>query len=482
MYKEDLLDKDLKLEYILLKFLYLSTGHIKKSDACRELEITMPTLTKLSENLQQQLKNEKVSFAINRYTLDLQVNDSVSLDDLTDTLLKKSVKYQIIHYLFQHAGYDAFVLADELKISVGTLNRVIAECNQLLQHFELKIKNKKLAGTMTQRIYFYYNFLKMGETAIDSVLIDELVAELAKKITLSIAQQKQLKIWLYVIMKKVTPHTTLGSLSPEEQIKINRCQEMPICRFIRQAYVSKKSICSVDEAKIVPFFICLFLVTVGGIPYEELRLGLYTNKNPVFEITDEVMAAIQSIYCLEASHTTIDIKASVFSLIAQVYYFHGVNYSIDRVTLNYYHKLFHNSLRDQVITDILQHIIAPTNLFTPTKLNYLKKRLVFLIYLLSPKEEYRVRIGVLNMGSSLLADASIYLLKNELKGKQNVTISPYNNEEEYDLLISNARVPQLGTNYGRFYQVTAIGADLDVNQVSAIIDQIAYSKYHSFVV
>ncbi|MGF2074362.1 helix-turn-helix domain-containing protein [Enterococcus casseliflavus] len=427
-------------------------------------------------------KNEKVSFAINRYTLDLQVNDSVSLDDLTDTLLKKSVKYQIIHYLFQHAGYDAFVLADELKISVGTLNRVIAECNQLLQHFELKIKNKKLAGTMTQRIYFYYNFLKMGETAIDSVLIDELVAELAKKITLSIAQQKQLKIWLFVIMKKVTPHTTLGSLSPEEQIKINRCQEMPICRFIRQAYVSKKSICSVDEAKIVPFFICLFLVTVGGIPYEELRLGLYTNKNPVFEITDEVMAAIQSIYCLEASHTTIDIKASVFSLIAQVYYFHGVNYSIDRVTLNYYHKLFHNSLRDQVITDILQHIIAPTNLFTPTKLNYLKKRLVFLIYLLSPKEEYRVRIGVLNMGSSLLADASIYLLKNELKGKQNVTISPYNNEEEYDLLISNARVPQLGNNYGQFYQVTAIGADLDVNQVSAIVDQIAYSKYHSFVV
>lgn len=482
MYKEDLLDKDLKLEYILLKFLYLSTGHIKKSDACRELDITMPTLTKLSENLQQQLKNEKVSFAINRYTLDLQVNDSVSLDDLTDTLLKKSVKYQIIHYLFQHAGYDAFVLADELKISVGTLNRVIAECNQLLQHFELKIKNKKLAGTMTQRIYFYYNFLKMGETAIDSVLIDELVAELAKKITLSIAQQKQLKIWLFVIMKKVTPHTTLGSLSPEEQIKINRCQEMPICRFIRQAYVSKKSICSVDEAKIVPFFICLFLVTVGGIPYEELRLGLYTNKNPVFEITDEVMAAIQSIYCLEASHTTIDIKASVFSLIAQVYYFHGVNYSIDRVTLNYYHKLFHNSLRDQVITDILQHIIAPTNLFTPTKLNYLKKRLVFLIYLLSPKEEYRVRIGVLNMGSSLLADASIYLLKNELKGKQNVTISPYNNEEEYDLLISNARVPRLGTNYGQFYQVTAIGADLDVNQVSAIVDQIAYSKYHSFMV
>lgn len=92
---------------------------------------------------------------------------------------------------------------------------------------------------MTQRIYFYYNFFKMGATTIDSVLIDDLVAELAKKITLSIAQQKQLKIWLYVIMKKVTSHTTLGSLSLEEQTKIERCQEMPLCHFIRQIYASK---------------------------------------------------------------------------------------------------------------------------------------------------------------------------------------------------------------------------------------------------
>ncbi|MDC0752740.1 hypothetical protein [Enterococcus innesii] len=50
------------------------------------------------------------------------------------------------------------------------------------------------------------------------------------------------------------------------------------------------------------------------------------------------------------------------------------------------------------------------------------------------------------------------------------------------MLISNANLPQLGNNYDQFYQVTAIGADLDVNQVSAIVDQIAYSKYHSFVV
>ncbi|HGT1247303.1 TPA: helix-turn-helix domain-containing protein, partial [Enterococcus faecium] len=154
MYKEDLLDKDLRLEYTLLKFLYLSTGHIKKSEACQELNITMPTLIKLSDNLKRQLKNEKISFIINRYTLELKVNDSVSLDDLTDILLKKSIKYQIMEYLFHYKKYDAIVLTDKLKISIGTLNRLISECNRSLQHLELKIRNKKLSGSLTQRIYF----------------------------------------------------------------------------------------------------------------------------------------------------------------------------------------------------------------------------------------------------------------------------------------------------------------------------------------
>ncbi len=103
----------------------------------------MPTLVKLSDDLKLQLKDEKVSFSINRYTLDLNVNDSVSLDDLTDVLLKKSMKYQLLNYLFHHNEYEPFALADELKTSVGTLNRLITECNNLLRHFELKIRNKK---------------------------------------------------------------------------------------------------------------------------------------------------------------------------------------------------------------------------------------------------------------------------------------------------------------------------------------------------
>ncbi|MCU7700427.1 hypothetical protein [Enterococcus gallinarum] len=93
-----------------------------------------------------------------------------------------------------------------------------------------------------------------------------------------------------------------------------------------------------------------------------------------------------------------------------------------------------------------------------------------------------MRIAVLNMGSSILADASIYLLENELKGKQDVVLLPYTSDEPFDLLISNAYLPALGNSYSQFYQVTAIGADLEIKKIFTIIDQIAYSKYRSFVI
>ena len=83
-----MLDKNLKLEYILLKFLYVSTGHIKKVTLSGVKNYDAYSCENYQDDLKLQLKDEKVSFSINRYTLDLNVNDSVSLDDLTDVLLK----------------------------------------------------------------------------------------------------------------------------------------------------------------------------------------------------------------------------------------------------------------------------------------------------------------------------------------------------------------------------------------------------------
>ncbi len=147
-----------------------------------------------------------------------------------------------------------------------------------------------------------------------------------------------------------------------------------------------------------PFFICLFLsygrrnslrgASQGCIPIKILSLRLpmksWQRSSPFIVLKPRIRRSILKL---------------VSSLIAQVYYFHGVNYSIDRVTLNYYHKLFHNSLRDQVITDILQHIIAPINLFThETQLPQETSGLFNLSVI--TEREYQW-IGVLNMGSSL---------------------------------------------------------------------------------
>lgn len=485
MYREDLLNKNLKLEYLLLKILYLSAGKMKKSDVCKKLKISMPTLVKVIGELRLQLADEmkkgKLSFLVDRYALELQLHDSVSIDEITDILLKNSDKYKIFKYLFEHKTYDINSLANKLKVSTGTLSRSIVECNDLLDDYELKIKNKKMLGSITQYVYFYFNFFKMTSITVNSILISDIVSELSKKLVLSIVQQKHLTIWLFVTMQKVNNKISIKHLNSREKKSIHQYQHTSLFKCVQRIYCSKKYIYTQDEVNIISYLVCVFLMTVGGLSYERVQLELYSRKNPAFEITEKIMAALVSVFTFDTYVKSINTKSNIFSLICQIYYLQGVNYSIDKVTLDYYYNLFDNSFRRRFILDVIENIIIPTNLFSYKNIKYLKKRLIFLIYMLSPKKEYQVKIAVVSMGSNLLADSTMCLLKNELKRKQDVFILPYKKQEKFDLLISNVCLTELKHNYDYFYQVTTIGVDLDIRKIYSIIDKISLSKYRSFV-
>ena len=94
------------------------------------------------------------------------------------------------------------------------MNRLITECNNLLRHFELKDKEQKASWKYdTVDLFFIIIYLKWGTIEINSTrLIGKVIGDTVKKLSLSIAQQKQLKIWLFVLMKKREQDTALESL------------------------------------------------------------------------------------------------------------------------------------------------------------------------------------------------------------------------------------------------------------------------------
>lgn len=482
LHKEDLFDKHLKNEYLLLKLLYLSSKELKKTKICEELKITLPTLGKVAENLQLQLKkisSENLQFIIKRDTIELKLINNISIEELTELLLKDSNKYKVFRYLFTYDKVNFIKLENYLQVSGTTVGRIIKSCNDLLLKYDLKIKHGRIIGDFKQYVFFYYSFFWLSsvkEKKQDSYFINQLTNEIGNKFGISVIQREQLFLWILITLKRINK-TSIDELDIIDQKSIEQCTGTPINICIQQLYKKYKRIYSEEEVKMFAYLLSLFFVSFGILSYEKIQLELFRKENPTFEITNKITAEIREIFILEKKDQILSTESNVFSLISQTFYFKGANYTTDRLTFKHYYNLFTNSFRERFVLNLIETIIKPCHLFNSFKIDQLKKRLIFLIYILTPKEKYRVKIGVISRSSYLLAISSTSLLEYELNRKQDVTIMPYNESTQFDLIISNAPNSILKNNYKYFYQLTNIGLYLDIRELYKIINKIALEKY-----
>lgn len=372
---------------------------------------------------------------------------------MTELLLKDSCKYKVLRYLFTYNKINYVKLQNYLQVSGTTLGRILGSCNKILEKYDLKIEHGKIVGDIKQYVFFYYSFFWVStikEKKENSHLINKLVKDIGEKFSLSVIQKEQLFLWILITLKKINK-ISINDLDSADQKNIEQCTTMPINRYFQKLYRNCKAIYSEDEVRLFAYLLSLFFVSFNMLSYEKAQLGLFRRENPAFELTNKIMAGIKEMFVLEERSQFISIETSIFSLIAQSYYFKGANHTIDRLTFNHYYKMFNNSFREHFVSDIIKNIIEPSNLFDSIKIDEIKKRMVFLIYVLTPREQYCVKIGVVSVVSQVITISSINLLRNELNINQDVIVLPYDEEKRYDLVVSNIPSSMLKNNYSFFF-------------------------------
>lgn len=273
----------------------------------------------------------------------------------------------------------------------------------------------------------------------------------------------------------------INQLNADEQKDIEQYNKTPINKYFQKIYIKYKPICSKNEVQIVSYFLSLFFMSFGIISYEIIQLGLFQKMNPAFELTSKIMAAINATFILDKQNESIEIETKVFSLLSQTYYFRGSSHSTDSLTFMDYFNLFTSSFNNKFVSEVIRKIVEPSCLFDSFKLDQIEKRLVVLLYTLSPKEKYHVKIGVAVTTSHLMLNATILLLESELNNIRNITVTQYAQERKFDLVVSNISNSLLKNNYKYFYQLTSIGPYLDIERLDLLINKIASEKYESFV-
>lgn len=156
MYRRQILNEWDKKIMEFLSLIKQNGNQITKKEIAARMSLTRPTLIKLVADIQaifERMDGYQLLAANNDYRLAIAANQSIHSVFLD--LLRYSRKYKILLELFEHESINSQIFCDTNNISVSTYYAELKELNQLLQEFNLVIRNNQLQGAEFQIRHFF---------------------------------------------------------------------------------------------------------------------------------------------------------------------------------------------------------------------------------------------------------------------------------------------------------------------------------------
>ena len=484
MFKEHILNNRERKEYILLKTLYIESKPILKRDLCNILNISSPTLSSLIESIKSQIFQgfceQNLIFKISKLYIELVVPPNLSIDKILKKIINQSNNYRFLMYLYCHNGaFNHLKVCQNLDISESSLYRTVLDCNKLLSKYDLRIQNKHLTGSTSQKVYFYYSLISICddyEKVLTSELSESIIRIVNSYETLNFAQNKKLMLWCSLCVNFCRENG--GSPKKVEEFIINWkgvAFENILMLVNNSAVIKKENI--LKFVSLVCMGICgLEIYSTDAIsmilrPINSQLLSVLNNFFLILSLTFQINNTDKHI---------IKMKSSLYSLLFRMVYFKGRNGSVDQVTLTAYKKRFETNYRINLADLIIKKIIKYEKVFTSEDILYLRESVIFILAGLLPKDTYLIKIGLALKTSSLVLNATVPSFKRHLEHAYHVKIFDYKLDEKYDLVISNFDSKYLNSNYDYLYVLSNLDIDYDINNIFILLEDLAKKKYKKF--
>ncbi|PWW87162.1 M protein trans-acting positive regulator (MGA) [Clostridium perfringens] len=479
MFREDLLEKHEKLQFNILKKIFITNGNVTKEYLCKFFNISLPTLRSNLNKLSYLLEivyYEDVKLIISREKIILKYNKQVNLDSILFYLINNSLKLKLLKYIYFNNFNDinGIKLCKEFSISLSTLNRKIVECNYILKEFNISIKNYKLNGCIMQITYFYYSlFTNLNiNLYFKSQILCKLSLYLEKYFNISLDKISEYKLQnLLIILDNIVnkKHNYLTAFHKNniKLIKKNDFFYNLVCFFNKNNFSLKKS-------ELFSYSILTFIYS-----YEILNYKTIKKINCTIHIPNNnykvILKNIKSIYTCSTIFLNDKIKLNLLNLCHKQYFFKGVFYSNDKIIINYYIEKFSSYFRVNFIEMLLKTIYSKNNSKFLLDEDYF--RICILLILVNIKKaKFQIYIGLAynNDFFNLLPNMKNTL--NFLYEKFDVFLEEYNYNSQYDLVITNLNYNFLSKNYNYIYLITNLGIEHDIYNLSTLLNKIERNK------
>lgn len=465
---KDLMEKAEQGQFQLLSLLSHTAKELQIKDIMTETGLSKTTITKYAEALNDffEHQNLEISVLIEKESLCLIQSDNRHWKTISYHFLEGAVKYQVLVYLFKHHHFTIQTLSQDLLVSEATLNRHLAQLNQLLQEYQLTIANGRMRGPELMIRTFYFelfwetwdkeNFEKQIILANYSTEIH--MIERLCRVSLTEHQLEKWLLWIFVTLRRMGSNQKDFSelekmMTPYlDNIFYQRLYQISLRYFAQYAM-------EFEDGEAMCLFVFLATRFVLPIHTMEYLLGF---GGPVVELLTRAIQLIrESGYFQDSTHEQVTYHLGQW--FGRRYFCRGGLVS----DLESYHitKSPYSYLLTEDLLELSQEIMGLVSEDSLSqdlnqKMNW--RILQLLLFLAQKKQDY-VTIGVDIADGQLKSDLVIHLLQHYLENNQFYQLKGYNEDEEYDYIISNQSKITY-QNHTTYY----LNKDLSMKDIEAI--------------
>lgn len=483
---EDFLEKREAFQIAILKKLIQEGGSISYGNLRKDLKLSKASLENYLEEMNFYLKEYQGDCRVesNGTLVELFLVNHFSIVTVYIGYVKRSLKYQLIDYIFKHQEFTIVKIISDLSISESTLFRKVKELNVLLKEFHIQIKNGHICGEELQIRHFYFQvywflttyeeFQEAMATNQDQTLINGFEKEL--EIKMSDFSRMRISLWFAISKKRTTiPKKMNKNLLKKMKPYKNDYLYKQIRKLIL-LYSSRYSIEVEEEESMIHF---IFLTTQSILSEKDfIDYDLIRSRRTPTALMDTFLRETVLLYYLPTK-PTIALERKITFYLSQIngtlYFFEGAlevndpeNFTAKESEIwgknleNLSEQLLNTALetvnKKKFLKDSLQRLtlLEYSNVLSIVDFNISKELLI------------GIDLNLMDMHAEFLTQTLILNLKNVI----GITVEEYKENHLYDLVITTNLSSHFYSKKTEIYIISEFCSTFDISQIKSQINEL----------
>ncbi|WP_313628760.1 helix-turn-helix domain-containing protein [Enterococcus italicus] len=485
---DELLEKKEATQFQLLREIVLAGGSQMVPTLREKSKLSKSAFEQYIQELEELSRYQPDVFELKNDGLMVRLTfpPTSSLESLLSKWVIESISFQIIAFCLQHADFKTVQLVTHLGISESTLFRKTKELNKKLHEFRIQIKNGGLQGEELQIRYFYFHLYGQLSAYVPltsqwQVDADRFVNALAAHldVTFSQANAQKISLWLKIMQKR-------WLVKKPEQTEIKKKLAYFTDDVLYQAvdefmtlYLSRTA---VENSRYEAMLFYVFLVCFEVFEEEDFyQYDLLRSKKLPTAVLDTYIRETILLY-YRPRRLSIQLEKKFGYQIAHinncVYFFQGRIELYNRQHMIELQRRLLGKTLSQLLNQLLVLVFEQLDKYQvqqTTLHDFLVISYASVLMMIDFSVTQTVYVGVDFTNLPAYRFPFYQLIQLELKPLNGVEVSEYDDQQDYDLVIS-PKAPPRNQQQSQWYMLSEFVSNYDLQTIKQVIEQIRHYK------